>query len=76
MKNFFPISRGDLCFMFLLLMLSVVAFLPWTRNTEWAGMSMLGWMMALLMVFSPTIALAKILAERGSTTVPHGEAEE
>ena len=64
MQNFFPISRGDLGFMVALLALVLVSFLPWTRDAQWAGMSMLGWMMALLMVISPTIALVRLFAER------------
>jgi hypothetical protein len=64
MKNFFPMSRGDLRFIVVLLALAVVSFLPWTRNMQWAGMSMLGWMMALLMVLSPTFALVRVIGDR------------
>jgi hypothetical protein len=64
MKNFFPMSRGDLCFIVVLLALAVVSFLPWTRNMQWAGMSMLGWMMVLLMVLSPTLALVRVIGDR------------
>jgi len=64
MSNFFPISRGDLWFIVALLAFSVVSFLPWSRSIKWNGMAMLGWMMALLMVLSPTIALWRIMAER------------
>ena len=65
MKNFFSMSRGDLGFIAALMTLAVVAFLPVVREAEWAGMSMLGWMMAGLMVFSPVIALVRLMSESG-----------
>ena len=73
MKSFFPMSRGDVCFMVTLLTLAVVSFLPWTRNAQWAGMSMLGWMMALLMVLSPTIALVRVIGERNKSVLRREE---
>ena len=76
MKSFFPMSRGDVCFMVTLLALAMVSFLPWTRNAQWAGMSMLGWMMALLMVFSPTIALVRFVGERNKAALRREEVEE
>jgi hypothetical protein len=64
MSNFFPMSRGDLWFVVALLAFSFVSFLPWSRSINWGGMALLGWLMALLMVLSPTIALLRIMAER------------
>ena len=60
MSNFFQIPRGDLVFIVVLLLFAVVSFLPWSREVEWAGMAMLGWMMAILMVLSPIIALIRL----------------
>ena len=68
MSNFFPMSRGDLLFIVTLLAFAVVSFLPWSRDAEWAGMAMLGWMMAILMVLSPTIALVRLLREADRRT--------
>jgi len=68
-------SRGDFCFIVALLSLAVISFLPWTRNMQWAGMSMLGWMMALLMVLSPSIALLRVIKERNQSTPPREEVE-
>ena len=62
-KDFFPLSRGDAAFILGLLAFAVVAFLPAVREVEWAGMSLLGWMMAALMVLSPTIALLRLARE-------------
>ena len=61
MSNFFPMKIGDLLFIVLLLGFSFVSFLPWSRVHTWYGMAALGWMMALLMVLSPTIALARLI---------------
>lgn len=75
MKDFFPMSRGDLCFLVALLALAVVSFLPWIRDAQWAGMSMLGWMMALLMVLSPTVALVRVIGERRRSVSSSKEAD-
>ena len=64
MSNFFPISRGDLVFIVILLVFAFVSFLPWSRELMWSGMAMLGWMMAILMVLSPVIALLRLWRER------------
>jgi hypothetical protein len=64
MRNFFPMTRGDFSFIFVLIVFSFVSFLPWSRSMSWAGMAMQGWMMALLMVIAPTIALARLLIVR------------
>ncbi len=60
MSNFFPMPRGDFAFIVVLLVVAVVSFLPWSREAEWAGMAMLGWMMAGLMVLAPIIALVRL----------------
>ncbi len=75
MKKFFPMSRGDFCFVVALLVLALVSFLPWARSAQWAGMSMLGWMMALLMVLSPTIALVRVIGERSRSASRREEVE-
>jgi hypothetical protein len=59
-----------------LLALAVVSFLPWTRNAQWAGMSMLGWMMALLMVLSPIIALVRLIGDGSKAALRREEVEE
>ena len=61
MKRFFPMPVGDALFIIALLVFSFVSFLPWSQRTTWNGMAMLGWMMALLMVLSPSIALFRLL---------------
>ena len=63
MSNFFSMSRGDFVFIVALLVFAFVSFLPWSRDISWAGMAMLGWMMAALMIFSPAVALFRLLVE-------------
>lgn len=64
MGGFFPMRRGDLIYLIVLLVASVVCFLPGWRDISWSGMALSGWLLALLMVLSPTIALIRIAAER------------
>lgn len=64
-KQFFPMSLGDKLFIGVLLVFSFVSFLPWSRSISWAGMAMQGWMMALLMVLSPAIAIGRLFAGSG-----------
>ena len=64
MSNFFAMSRGDLLFIVSLLLFAFVSFLPWSREMQWGGMALLGWMMAALMVFSPAVALVRLRRER------------
>ena len=63
-RGFFPMSRGDLAFLVLILAWAVVALLPWARETELGGVALLGWLMAGLMVLSPAVALGRILLAR------------
>ncbi len=67
MKDFFPMLKGDRWYLLALLLFSIVAFLPWWREMYVAGMSVFGWLMAILMVFSPAIALIIFRWERKSS---------
>jgi hypothetical protein len=64
MANFFPMLKGDRWYLLALLLFSFVAFLPWWREVYLAGMSIFGWLMAILMVFSPAVALLIFRVER------------
>lgn len=63
-RGFFPMSRGDLAFLVLILAWAVVGLLPWAREAELGGVALLGWLMAGLMVLSPAVALGRILLAR------------
>jgi hypothetical protein len=73
--NFFPMSRADICFIVALLTFAFVSFLPWSRHVVWSGMVMLGWMMVLLMILSPTIELLRVAAERSASKPSSREIE-
>ena len=63
-KRFFPLDRGDRLYLLVIVLYSVVAFLPWWREVSWGGMSGFGWLMAALMVLSPLIAALRLLRGR------------
>ncbi|MBN1222169.1 MAG: hypothetical protein JXB23_02890 [Candidatus Aminicenantes bacterium] len=63
MSNFFPLKRGDRLFLIALVAFTVVSFLPWSRRIVFAGMSLFGWLMAVLMVLSPTYVLIRVFLE-------------
>ena len=65
-SGFFPLSPGDIAYVVAVLAIAVVAFLPWARDVSWAGVALLGWLMAGLMVAAPVIALVRIVSERRS----------
>ncbi len=67
MSHFFAMPRGDRAYLLAILIFAFIAFLPWTRHVHFAGMALFGWLMAALMVFSPAIALLRLLrAQRRS----------
>lgn len=61
MSNFISMPPGDRWYLIVLIGLSIIAFLPPWREMEVAGLSMLGWWMAFLMVYVPTSALIRFL---------------
>jgi hypothetical protein len=64
-SGFFRLERADLWTLVVLVLYSIVAFLPWWRTVEVGGMALFGWLMAGLMVLSPLLALARLWARRG-----------
>lgn len=64
MSSFFPISKGDLAYLLAVLAFAVIAFLPFSRQHQIAGVALLGWLMAVLMIIAPVLALVRILTER------------
>jgi hypothetical protein len=57
MRSFFPMRSSEARVLVGLTVFSALAFLPVWRTTELAGMAMFGWLMAVLMVVSPALAL-------------------
>ncbi len=64
MSHFFTMPAGDRRYLLAILIFAFISFLPWTKNIYFAGMALFGWLMAALMVFSPTIALIYLLREQ------------
>ncbi len=63
-KTFFRMDRRELAILVFLVLFSVFSFLPLWRTIEVAGMAVFGWLMAVLMVVSPALALAVFWIER------------
>ena len=57
MKQFFPMARSEIILLAGLLCFAVIAFQPVWRTIELGGMAVFGWLMALLMVVAPILAL-------------------
>jgi hypothetical protein len=67
MSNFFPMPSGDRWFLLTIIIFSVIAFLPWMQDIQISGMALFGWMMAVLMILSPVIALIRLIRHRVAT---------
>jgi hypothetical protein len=64
MRPFFRMPRGDRWYLATLALISVIAFLPWSRATEVGGLPLFTWFMTALMVLSPAIALVRLVTSR------------
>ncbi len=63
MSQFFPMPSGDRWFLLTIILFSVISFLPWIQEIQISGMALFGWMMAALMILSPTIALFRLIRQ-------------
>ena len=63
MSKFFPMPSGDRWFLLTIILFSVISFLPWIQEIQISGMALFGWMMAALMILSPTIALFRLIRQ-------------
>ena len=59
-SSFFPMPRGDRWYILAILLFAVVSFLPWSHSIQVAGMALFGWLMAILMVVAPVVALLRL----------------
>ena len=79
MNSFFPMPRAERVALFVLIAFSVLAFLPVFGEISVLGVAVFGWLMAALLLGSPAILLALLLAERrardggGERREPAGE---
>ena len=56
-KNFFPMAKGEKVALSVLIVFATASFAPAARSIEIAGMALIGWLMAALMVLSPILTL-------------------
>lgn len=64
-SQFFRMPAAERGYVLVLLLFSGVSFLPWWRDTKLGGLAVLGWLMAILMVLSPALALWLFARDRG-----------
>ena len=64
MSSFYPMSPRDRAFILAVLVFAIIAFYPDFQEIQVAGMSLFGWLMAALMVFSPLFALLHFWLDR------------
>ena len=57
MKTFFPMRRREAATLVFLIALAAFAFIPAWRTAEVGGMAVFGWLIAALMLISPTVTL-------------------
>ena len=73
MARFYPMSSGDRWYLLAVIAFAVISFLPWSWQIEVAGMALFGWLMAALMVFSPAIALVRLLKRHNRQPEAEGQ---
>ena len=70
-SQFHRMPRGDLLYILALLLAATLVFTAGWNGAPIGGMALLGWLLAGLMVLSPTLALARLLRGAGGA----GEAD-
>ena len=66
MKSFFPMARREGATLVFLIAFAAFAFIPAWRTIEIGGMAVFGWLIAALMLISPTVTLFTFLRRGGS----------
>lgn len=74
MKSFFPLRRREGATLVFLIAFSAFAFIPEWRTVEVGGMAVFGWLIAVLMLVSPALALVTILRRDGTVGAGGGAA--
>lgn len=67
MKSFFPMVRREGATLVFLIAFAAFAFIPVWRDVEIGGMALFGWLIAALMLISPTVTLVAFLRRRSDT---------
>jgi len=63
-KNFFPISKGDTVILIILIIISLLIFLPFNQNITLYGMVLYGWLMAAFMLIAPLMTIIAYYLEK------------
>ena len=61
MKTFFPMVRREGATLAFLIAFAAFAFIPAWRDIEFGGMAVFGWLIAALMLISPTVTLVTFM---------------
>ena len=67
MKHFFPMVRREGATLVFLIAFAAFAFIPVWRDLEVRGMAVFGWLIAALMLVSPTVTLVAFLRRRADS---------
>ncbi|MDE2866921.1 MAG: hypothetical protein OXR05_17770 [Gemmatimonadota bacterium] len=67
MKPFFPMVRREGATLVFLISFAAFAFIPAWRDLEIGGMAVFGWLIAALMLISPTVTLVAFLRRRADS---------
>lgn len=67
MKSFFPMVRREGATLVFLIVFAGFAFIPAWRDLEVGGMAVFGWLIAALMLISPTVTLVAFLRRRADS---------
>lgn len=67
MKSFFPMVRREGATLVFLIAFAAFAFIPAWRDIEVGGMAVFGWLIAALMLVSPTVTLVTFTRRRYRT---------
>ena len=67
MRSFFPMVRREGATLVFLVAFATFAFIPAWRDLEIGGMAVFGWLIAALMLVSPTVTLVAFLWRRGDS---------
>ena len=67
MKHFFPMVHREGATLVFLIAFAAFAFIPVWRDLEVGGMAVFGWLIAALMLVSPTVTLVAFLRRRADS---------
>ncbi len=73
MNSFFPMRRPERIALFVLILFSTIAFLPFFGEISVLGVAVFGWLMAILLLGSPAILLLLLFTEPETGSAPESK---